>query len=154
MRPIKWLASVPPEFSHLIGYHGRNTPHTVGGSAMNGLDQAQLSLLQAMLEQRKVFLLSQLADKAAAAGAAGLNEMEASPADNANARTLNELVNEAAEHNAAQLRVVKHALGKFADGSYGVCENCGEPIGWSRLNARPEARFCIDCQTKIEKARR
>ena len=43
---------------------------------------------------------------AAAAGAAGLNEMEASPADNASARTLNELVNEAAEHNAAQLRVL------------------------------------------------
>lgn len=121
---------------------------------MNGLDQAQISLLQAMLEQHKVFLLSQLADKAAAAGATGLNEMEASPADNASARTLNALVNEAAEHSAAQLRVVKHALGKFADGSYGVCENCGEPIGWSRLNARPEARFCIACQTKIEKARR
>lgn len=109
-----------------------------------------------MLEQRKAFLLSQVADNAEAAGlrAASVSEIEASPADNASARTLNELVNEAAEHNAAQLRIVKHALNKFLDGSYGICENCGEEIGLSRLNARPEARFCIACQTRMEKARR
>jgi DnaK suppressor protein len=127
-----------------------------GHFAMNGIDQAQISRLQAMLEQRKVFLLSQVAENAEAAGlrAASVNEIEASPADNASARTLNELVNEAAEHNAAQLRIVKHALNKFRDGSYGICENCGEEIGPSRLNARPEARFCIACQTRMEKARR
>ena len=127
-----------------------------GHFAMNGIDHAQISRLQTMLEQRKTFLLSQVADNAEAAGlrAASVNEIEASPADNASARTLNELVNEAAEHNAAQLRVVKHALSKFLDGSYGICENCGEEIGLSRLNARPEARFCIACQTRMEKARR
>lgn len=123
---------------------------------MNRLEQEQVSRLQAMLEQRKAVLLDQIADDAEAANlrAAAVNEIEASPADNASARTLNELINEAAEHNAAQLRIVKHALAKFADGSYGVCENCGEQIGLSRLNARPEARFCIVCQTRMEKARR
>lgn len=127
-----------------------------GHFAMNGIDHAQISRLQTMLEQRKAFLLSQVADNAEAAGlrAASVSEIEASPADNASARTLNELVNEAAEHNAAQLRIVKHALNKFLDGSYGICENCGEEIGLSRLNARPEARFCIACQTRMEKARR
>jgi DnaK suppressor protein len=123
---------------------------------MNGLDQAHISRLQSLLERREASLLSQLADDAVAAalraGAAG--DIEASPADNASLRTLNQLVDEAAEHNAAQLRSVKHALAKFADGSYGVCESCGEPIGMSRLDARPEARFCIACQTKMEKARR
>lgn len=123
---------------------------------MDALDQAQLSRLQAMLEQRKTFLLGQMAEAAEAAGlrAAFVKEIEASPADNASARTLNELVNETVVHNAAQLRLVKHALAKFADGGYGVCENCGEPIGWSRLNARPEARLCIACQTRMEKTRR
>jgi DnaK suppressor protein len=123
---------------------------------MNPLAQEQISQLQAMLEQRKAFLLGQIADDAEATKlrAAAVNEIEASPADNASARTLNELVSEAAEHNAAQLRIVKHALTKFADGSYGVCENCGEQIGLSRLNARPEARLCIVCQTRTEKTRR
>ena len=123
---------------------------------MNGLDEEQISRLQGLLERRRAALQSQLADDAAAAGirAAAASKIEASPADNASLRTLNELVNEAAEHNAAQLRIVKHALAKFADGSYGICERCGEHIGLSRLNARPEARFCIACQTSMEKARR
>ncbi len=123
---------------------------------MNGLDEAQISRLHGLLERRRASLQSQLADDAAAAGvrAAAASEIEASPADNASLRTLNELVNEAAEHNAAQLRTVKHALAKFADGSYGICEHCGEHIGISRLDARPEARFCIACQTSMEKARR
>ncbi|HEV7816020.1 MAG TPA: TraR/DksA C4-type zinc finger protein [Janthinobacterium sp.] len=123
---------------------------------MNGPEQAQMMRLKALLEQRRASLLRQLADdmEAAAVRGAAIKEIEASPADNASARTLNELVNEAALHNAAQLRTVKHALAKFADGSYGICENCGEAIGLSRLEARPEARFCIACQTRMEKARR
>lgn len=128
----------------------------MNGLTMNGLEQAQAARLQGMLEQRKASLLAQLADDAIAAAlrATAAGDIEASPADNASLRTLNELVTEAAEHNAAQLRIVKHALAKFADGSYGICENCGEQIGLSRLNARPEARLCIACQTRMEKARR
>ncbi|WAP51093.1 TraR/DksA C4-type zinc finger protein [Arthrobacter sp. ATA002] len=30
-------------------------------------------------------------------------------------------------------------------GSYGVCENCGNPIPSERLEIRPEARFCVSC---------
>ncbi len=40
---------------------------------------------------------------------------------------------------------VEHALAKFDDGSYGVCENCGKEIAGARLEAKPEARLCIDC---------
>ena len=122
---------------------------------MDGLDQTQLELLQATLEQRNAALLSQLASDAEAAAtlASSVTEIEASPADNASARTLNELVAEAAEQKTAELRQVKHALAKFGNESYGICESCGEPIGLSRLNARPEACCCIVCQTRMEKAR-
>jgi DnaK suppressor protein len=124
--------------------------------AMNGLDHGQISQLENLLEKRKLALQMQAADDAAWAGprAGSSHEIESSPADNACARTLNELVTEAFEHKAAQLRVLKHALSKFSDGTYGSCENCSEEIGLSRLNARPEARFCISCQTRMEKARR
>ena len=37
------------------------------------------------------------------------------------------------------------ALVRLDDGSYGVCEHCGEPIGEGRLEARPAARLCITC---------
>ncbi|MBB5369213.1 MULTISPECIES: TraR/DksA family transcriptional regulator [unclassified Janthinobacterium] len=121
-----------------------------------GLSQAQLERLRGVLEQRKHALLAQIDNEAAEAGDRGalLNEVEASPADNASVRTLNALVSEAAEHNVAQLAIIKDALARFADGSYGLCDNCGEAIGPSRLEARPEARLCIDCQTRLEKLRR
>lgn len=37
------------------------------------------------------------------------------------------------------------ALAKLADGRYGACERCGEPIAHERLLARPAARTCIAC---------
>ncbi|MFM2088074.1 MAG: hypothetical protein RLZZ237_2943 [Pseudomonadota bacterium] len=118
-----------------------------------GLTQAQCERLRGVLEQRKQALLAQIDNESAEAGERGslLKEVEASPADNASVRTLNALVSEAAEHHIAQLAIIKHALTRFADGSYGLCDNCGEQIGLSRLEARPEARLCIDCQTRLEK---
>ncbi len=43
------------------------------------------------------------------------------------------------------LQEVEHALEKFGTDRYGVCEQCGRPIAQARLEARPEARLCIDC---------
>jgi len=124
---------------------------------MNGLTPEQFAALQARLETARVALLSQLADdidREADLRAPLPHEAEASPADNASQRTLNELVHEAAEHTAHHLNLVQHALARLAEGDYGLCENCGEEIGYSRLNARPEARLCIACQTRLEKGRR
>src|SRR5919197_6280952 len=43
---------------------------------------------------------------------------------------------------------VEAAIHKFDAGTYGVCENCGKPIPPARLEAKPAARFCIDCASK------
>ena len=43
---------------------------------------------------------------------------------------------------------VEHALAKFSDSTYGRCEACGQPIAVARLEAKPAARFCIDCASK------
>ena len=119
---------------------------------MNGLDQAQSAQLRALLERRRAQLSSQ--DRVAElTGARDLpvQEVETSPADKATVRLLNDLALEAAGHTAGMLRSVRHALAKFDDGRYGECEECGNPIGFSRLQARPEARLCIGCQTRAEK---
>jgi DnaK suppressor protein len=123
---------------------------------MNGLSPEQLAALQARLETARIHLISQLEDDIdpeADLRQPLPHEVEASPADNASQRTLNELVHEAAEHSAHQLNLVQHALARMADGEYGLCENCGEEVGYSRLDARPEARLCIACQTRLEKRR-
>lgn len=52
--------------------------------------------------------------------------------------------------DVAELSEVEAALNRIADGSYGTCSDCGEPIGWPRLNAQPTADRCIACQEKRE----
>lgn len=49
-----------------------------------------------------------------------------------------------------QLAEVEHALSKFALGTYGRCELCGEPIPLSRLRAFPEARYDVVHQAEVE----
>jgi RNA polymerase-binding transcription factor DksA len=46
------------------------------------------------------------------------------------------------------LAEVEHALAKVVDGTYGVCEDCGDPIDPLRLEAKPAARYCINCAAK------
>ena len=51
---------------------------------------------------------------------------------------------------------IQEALERIEDGTFGVCEDCGEEIGMKRLEARPVTTLCIDCKTKqeaMEKAR-
>lgn len=40
---------------------------------------------------------------------------------------------------------VDRALVKIEDGTYGVCDSCGEPIAVARLRAFPESVTCINC---------
>ena len=49
------------------------------------------------------------------------------------------------------LREVLTALRKLDEGGFGECERCGEPIGEKRLEALPFARFCIECQRRLER---
>lgn len=119
---------------------------------MNGLDDKQLEALRAMLAQRRAALTdSEHLDMMAATHEKPVQEIETSPADKATVQLLNDLAVGAAGHNVAQLAALKHALAKFDDGSYGACEECGNPIGFSRLQARPEAVLCISCQTRAER---
>nr|WP_320012924.1 RNA polymerase-binding protein DksA [uncultured Desulfobulbus sp.] len=45
---------------------------------------------------------------------------------------------------------IEEALSRIEDGSYGICAGCGEDIAIKRLEARPVAKFCIDCKTNQE----
>lgn len=48
----------------------------------------------------------------------------------------------AQEHLLAMLEEVRHAQRRLAEGGYGICETCGEPIPEGRLEARPWATRC------------
>ena len=117
---------------------------------MDGLTHDQLALLRAMLEERLAAVAAS-AEQVGSGHELAVEEVETSPADKATVRLLNDLALDAAAHQHALMPLLRHALAKFDDGSYGACETCDRPIGFSRLQARPEARLCITCQTRAEK---
>jgi RNA polymerase-binding transcription factor DksA len=51
------------------------------------------------------------------------------------------------DHEAEE---IQRALKRKQQGCYGICANCGRPIPRERLEARPEAIYCIDCQRLLE----
>jgi RNA polymerase-binding protein DksA len=46
---------------------------------------------------------------------------------------------------------IERALARIDDGTYGVCESCGEPIGKMRLMAFPRATLCMTCKQREER---
>jgi DnaK suppressor protein len=44
-----------------------------------------------------------------------------------------------------QVAAVDAALRRLAEGRYGVCDRCGQPIGAERMAARPAAATCVRC---------
>lgn len=54
------------------------------------------------------------------------------------------------EREAKKLLKIDSALSKIDNGTFGFCEDCDELIAIKRLEARPEAEFCILCAEKSE----
>jgi len=48
------------------------------------------------------------------------------------------------------LKLIERAIEKIDAGTYGICENCGEPINRERLEDVPYVIYCVDCQEKLE----
>lgn len=49
------------------------------------------------------------------------------------------------------LAQIERALSHIDDGTYGVCESCGEPIGKMRMMAFPRATLCLTCKQREER---
>ncbi|HSV84787.1 MAG TPA: TraR/DksA family transcriptional regulator [Ramlibacter sp.] len=56
-----------------------------------------------------------------------------------------------AAHAAEELNQVAAALRRLDGGSYGLCQDCGEPIAEQRLLALPATPFCTACQARHER---
>ena len=66
-------------------------------------------------------------------------------AEQAQERENDEVVDAIGNETAQSIRVIQSALERIDDGSYGICESCGEEIAPGRLEAIPEATRCVNC---------
>lgn len=49
-----------------------------------------------------------------------------------------------------EIEQVHEAMRRREEGTYGICAECGQPIGEERLQARPQATLCIECARNRE----
>jgi len=101
-------------------------------------------LLSSMLEeaqQKGDSTLEELTDS---------NEVFADPADRATAESDRSFTLRIRDRERRLIRKIQAALQRIDDGSYGICDDCGEEIGVPRLKARPVTKLCINCKSKQE----
>ena len=71
--------------------------------------------------------------------------------DQASSHTEKSVEMRASNRRRKLINKIDHSLKKLKDGTYGYCEETGEPIGLPRLIARPIATLCIEAQERHEK---
>ena len=54
------------------------------------------------------------------------------------------------ENEQETLEQVVEALARVDAGTYGTCQECGNPVAKPRLQALPHTRYCIECARKVE----
>ncbi len=72
------------------------------------------------------------------------------PTDRANLETDRNFLLRIRDRERKLILKIKDALARIEDGSFGICEECGEEISEERLKARPVTTLCIACKTKAE----
>ncbi|HZN16046.1 MAG TPA: TraR/DksA C4-type zinc finger protein [Acidimicrobiales bacterium] len=102
--------------------------------------------LRAQLERERDDLRAQLAELGF--GEEGLLDYDSNFADSSQVTAERGEAEALASSLKETLDEVVAALSKIEAGTYGLCENCGKPIAPARLEAKPAARFCIDCASK------
>lgn len=53
----------------------------------------------------------------------------------------------------SELKEIESALKKIKKGTYGLCERCKKPIDVLRLEVKPQAVYCLKCESEIESSK-
>ena len=110
------------------------------------LSESTLSDLRASLEQEQSDLRARLTEMGLLSG--GELSFDQNFADSSQVTAERGEVEALAGNLRESLTDVEAALVKLDNGTFGVCEGCGQPIAPDRLEAKPAARLCMDCASK------
>jgi len=113
------------------------------------MTEDQLAFYKGQIERQILELEDRLNSQASQAIATDTNEM-ADEIDRASIEEARRLELNRIEHDKLHLRKLKAALKRINEGDFGYCESCGDEIAEKHLQARPESRFCVECQSTKE----
>ena len=113
------------------------------------MDQERLDSFKVILLERKNTLLEQ-AYQTVNRGVTKENEHLSDYADIATVESDRTFQLRIRDRERKLLKKIDQTLERIDDGTFGLCERCGEEIGEKRLKARPVTTYCINCKTKLE----
>ena len=119
----------------------------------NELSESQLALLENKLKEQQAELRAEVQGERAESD----NERDRRSArevqdrgDEANTDQWRESNAAMIDHHVDEISGIQAALSRVDSGTYGLCVDCGESIGFQRLQAYPSANRCLECQSKAE----
>lgn len=108
--------------------------------------QKALSKEQAHLEAERVQVGSELENLRAAM----LNEVDTEPDEGDSEIFEREKTAALIAVMERRMQDIEHALRAIEKGQYGLCERCSNPIEPERLEVKPDAILCLNCQREVE----
>jgi DnaK suppressor protein len=118
------------------------------------LNRREIIELARALEERREQLAAEIRREAARARDETWSEVAGEVHDRADeslADLVADLDSAEVSRDLAEVRELDAARARIADGSYGVCADCGADIPVARLHAQPAALRCVACQDRHEK---
>jgi DnaK suppressor protein len=131
---------------------GRRSSSDLEDEELPELTVEQVDELKRALEERRASLVTVIDERQHAER--DISREVGDEMDEANAEGATSLVSKLLERDVRLLAEIDRALAKIKEGSYGLCEGTGEPIGYRRLRLRPWARYSVAYQEQIEREER
>jgi RNA polymerase-binding transcription factor DksA len=107
--------------------------------------QARRQQLEAQLAQ-----LERRQDKVERDRRRETNALEQDWQEQASTRQNDEVLDSLEAEGSQQIAIIRAALKRLDEGTYGICVTCGKPIAPARLEALPHAVQCITCAAQTE----
>ena len=112
------------------------------------MKKKDLNFFKKYLEGRLEELLSQADDTVS--GMTTPNDNFPDPTDRAALEADRNFMLRIRDRESKLIKKIKSALERIENGTYGICDQCGEDISVKRLKARPVTTQCIECKSKEE----
>ena len=112
------------------------------------LSKNDLEYFKNLLEKRLEGLLAEA--NRTVSGMTDHRENYADPTDRATMESERNFTLRIRDRERKLIVKIKEALGRIENGTFGICEECGEDISNERLNARPVTTLCINCKKSQE----
>lgn len=113
------------------------------------MNEGQVAYFKDKLETEQQEILARIENQSTNVVISDSNEM-ADEIDRAAMEEAHRLELNRIDHDKLHIKKIVNALRRIDSGDYGYCDSCGDEISIKRLQARPESRLCLECQSTKE----